>query len=166
MNRTGGKSSCLTSVIFLPTWATWSGERTRFLGLFQGCTGLTIRADRGCSRYGVVVVVVFFTLTDRASTIHSSNIRGCQSGAWTQRGTKVNVPHHGDNPLLRPIGIQIATKSMRLYKQWHRPHREQPRSTRIFKENHNASRPSEHCCRLPTTSVLSNKAGKLRPNQF
>ena len=30
---------------------------------------------------GVVVVVVFFTLTDRASTIPST-IRGCQSGTW------------------------------------------------------------------------------------
>ena len=57
-----------------------------------------------------VVVVVFFTLTDRASTI-PSNIRGCQSGSWSQRGTKVNESHHGDNPLLRPTGIQIATKS-------------------------------------------------------
>ena len=53
---------------------------------------------------------VFFTLTDRASTI-PSNIRGCQSGTWSQRGTKVNGSHHGDNPLLRPTGIQIATKS-------------------------------------------------------
>ena len=30
----------------------------------------------------VVVVVVFFTLTDRASTI-PSNTRGCQSGTWS-----------------------------------------------------------------------------------
>ena len=30
----------LTTVIFLPTRATWSGERARFVGLFQGCTGL------------------------------------------------------------------------------------------------------------------------------
>ena len=30
---------------------------------------------------------------------------------WSQRGTKVNGSHHGDNPLLRPTGIQIATKS-------------------------------------------------------
>ena len=45
-----------------------------------------------------VVVVVFFTLTDRTSTI-PSNIRGCQSGTWSQRGTKVNGSHHGDNPL-------------------------------------------------------------------
>ena len=58
----------------------------------------------------VVVVVVFFTFTDRASTI-PSNIRGCQSGTWSQRGTKVNGSHHGDNPLLRPTRIQIATKS-------------------------------------------------------
>ena len=60
--------------------------------------------------YYSVVVVVFFTLTDRASTI-PSNIRGCQSGTWSQRGTEVNGSHHGDNPLLGPTGIQIATKS-------------------------------------------------------
>ena len=56
------------------------------------------------------VVVVFFTSTDRASAI-PSNIRSCQSGTWSQRSTKVNGSHHGDNPLLRPTGMQIATKS-------------------------------------------------------
>ena len=36
----------------------------------------------------------------------------CQSRLWSQRGTKVNgSPHRGDNALLRPTGIQIATKS-------------------------------------------------------
>ena len=35
----------------------------------------------------------------------------CQSRLWSQRGSKVNGSHHGDNPLLRPTGIQIATKS-------------------------------------------------------
>ena len=36
----------------------------------------------------------------------------CQSRLWSQRGTEVNGSHHnGDNPLLRPTGIQIATKS-------------------------------------------------------
>ena len=35
----------------------------------------------------------------------------CQSRLWSQRGTKVNGSHHGDNPLLRPTGVQIATKS-------------------------------------------------------
>ena len=34
----------------------------------------------------------------------------CQSRLWSQKGTKVNRSHHGDNPLLRPTGIQIATK--------------------------------------------------------
>ena len=59
---------------------------------------------------GCKYVVVFFTLTDRASTI-PSNISGCQSGTWSQRGTKVNGSHHGDNPLLRPTEIKIATQS-------------------------------------------------------
>ena len=35
----------------------------------------------------------------------------CQSRLWSQRGTKTNGSHDGDNPLLRPTGIQIATKS-------------------------------------------------------
>ena len=89
----------------------------------------------------VVVVVVVFTLTDRASTI-PSNIRGCQSGTWSQRGTKVNGSHHGDNPLLRPTGIQIATKryatlqaiaptNSKTVQASFTPYREQPRSTRI-----------------------------------
>ena len=89
-----------------------------------------------------VVVVVVFTLTDRASTI-PSNIRGCQSGTWSQRGTKVNGSHHGDNPLLRPTGIQIATKgyatlqamaptnSKTVHQTSFTPYREQPRSTQI-----------------------------------
>ena len=36
----------------------------------------------------VVVVVVFFTLTDRASTI-PSNTRGCQSGTWSGGQKKI-----------------------------------------------------------------------------
>ena len=89
-----------------------------------------------------VIVVVFFTLTDRASTI-PSNIRGCQSCTWSQRGAKVNRSHHGDNPLLRPTGIQIATKSYAtlqamaptniktVHQTSFTPYREQPRSTLI-----------------------------------
>ena len=34
-----------------------------------------------------------------------------QSRLWSQRGTEFNGSYHGDNPLLRPTGIQIATKS-------------------------------------------------------
>ena len=53
------------------------------------------------------VVVVFFTLTDRASTI-PSNIRGCQSGTWSQRGTKVNGSNHGDNPVVPVLKTHIV----------------------------------------------------------
>ena len=89
------------------------------------------------------VVFVFFTLTDRASTIPSNILRGCQSGTLSQRGTKVNGSHHGDNPLLRPTGIQITTKSYAtlqamaptnnklVHQTSFTPYREQPRSTRI-----------------------------------
>ena len=34
-----------------------------------------------------------------------------QSRLWSQRGTEVNESHHGDNPLFRTTGIQIATNS-------------------------------------------------------
>ena len=33
-----------------------------------------------------------------------------QSRSWSRRGTKVNGLHRGNNPLLKPTGIQIATK--------------------------------------------------------
>ena len=36
----------------------------------------------------------------------------CQSRPWSQRRTKANGSHHGDNPLLRPTGIQIAIKPL------------------------------------------------------
>ena len=34
----------------------------------------------------------------------------CQSRSWSQRGTKVNGLHQGNNPLLKPTGVQILTK--------------------------------------------------------
>ena len=94
------------------------------------------------SRLLLLLYSVFFTLTDRAPTIPSNILRGCQSGTWSQRGTKVNGSHHGDNPLLRPTGIQIATKSYatlqamaptnnKTVQTSFTPYREQPRSTRI-----------------------------------
>ena len=49
-------------------------------------------------------------VVDWASTIPSNIPIKYQSRLWSQRGTKVNESHHGDNPLLRPTGIQIATK--------------------------------------------------------
>ena len=80
---------------------------------------------------------------NRSGLNQPSNIHGCQSGTWSQRGTKVNGSHHGDNPVLGPTGIQIATKSCATLqamaptnnKMVHQtsftPYREQPRSTRI-----------------------------------
>ena len=68
----------------------------------------------------VVVVVVFFTLTDRASTV-PSNICGCQFGTWSQRGTKVNRSHHGTTRYSDQQGSKSRQKVMRLYKRWHRP---------------------------------------------
>ena len=93
---------CCTFWIMLKISTPWSS-----LSSFQSLTHITIRI---LPVFPVAVVVIVFTLTDRASTIHS-NIRGCQSGTWSQRGTKGNGSHHGDNPLLRPTGIQITTKS-------------------------------------------------------
>ena len=40
------------------------------------------------SEHPLVVVVVFFTLTDRASTI-PNNTRGCQSGTWSAGQKKI-----------------------------------------------------------------------------
>ena len=125
-------------------------SRIRILSLLRELKGWLfinkLRAFSLLHRYKtnmlLLLFVVVFTLTDRASTI-PSNIRGCQSGAWSQRGTKVNGSHHGDNPLLRPTGIQIATKSYATLQAMaptnnktvnqtsFTPFREQPRSTRI-----------------------------------
>ena len=108
------------------------------------------RKKKWCPSTTVVVVVVVFTLTDRASTI-PSNIRGCQSGTWSRRGTKVNGSHHGDNPLLTPTGIQIATKSYAtlqamaptngktVHQTSFTPYREQRKSV-------HAPPPQRHCC--------------------
>ena len=59
-------------------------------------------------------------------------------------GTKVNGSHHGNNPLLGPTGIQIATKryatlqamaptnNKTVHQTSFTPYREQPRSTRMI----------------------------------
>ena len=107
-------------------------------------------------------LVVFFTLTDRASAI--PNIRGCQSGTWSERSTKVNGSHHGDNPLLRPIGIQIVTKkyatlqamaptnNKTVHQTSFTPYREQPRWTRIVVAYHDQR--------------SQQQIGQIRSNQF
>ena len=78
-------------------------------------------AIRECYEHRVVVVVVvvdshiqrIVLATEETTVTQQVSPRPvkCQSRLWSQRGTKVNGSHHGDNPLLRPTGIQIATKS-------------------------------------------------------
>ena len=68
---------------------------------------------------GVVVVVVDLQIqrivlaTEETTVTQQVSHRPikCQSRLWSQRGTKVNGSHHGDNPLLRLTGIQTATKN-------------------------------------------------------
>ena len=89
--------------------------RSLSLGLFE------IRnASTQVSSCAVVVIVVvdshiqrIVLATEETTVTQQVSHRPIkfQSRLWSQRGTKVNGSHHGDNPLLRPTGIQIATKS-------------------------------------------------------
>ena len=63
-----------------------------------------------------------------------------------------------------PQGSKSRQKVMRLYKQ-----RQRPMSKRFIKPPYSITRATSidsDCCRLPTTSVLSNKPDKLRSNRF
>ena len=80
----------------------------------------TSESEIGVTRGVVVVVVVvdshiqrIVLATEQTTVTQQVSPRPIkyQSRLWSQRGTKVNGSHHGDNPLLRPTGIQIATKS-------------------------------------------------------
>ena len=86
----------------------------------------------------------------------------CQSRLWSQRGTKVNGSHRCDNPLLRPTGIQIATKKYATLQAMAPTY-----IKTVLKPPYSISAASiDSECRLPTTSVLSNKQDKFRSNQF
>ena len=87
-----------------------------------------------------------------------------QSRLWSQRGTKVNGSHHGDNPLLRPTGIQIVTKSYAALQAMAPTNIKTVHQTSLLHSR--ATSIDSECCRLPTTSVLSKKPEKLRSNQF
>ena len=87
-----------------------------------------------------------------------------QSRLWSQRGTKFNGSHHGDNPLLRPTGIQIATKSYAALQAMAPTNIKTVHQTSLLHSR--ATSIDSECCRLPTTSVLSKKPEKLRSNQF
>ena len=82
-----------------------------------------------------------------------------QSRLWSQRGTKVNGSHHGDNPLLRPTGIQIATKSYAALQAMAPTNIKTVHQTSLLHSR--ATSIDSECCRLPTTSVLSKKPEKI-----
>ena len=82
-----------------------------------------------------------------------------QSRLWSQRGTKVNGSHHGDNPLLRPTGIQIATKSYAALQAMAPTNIKTVHQTSLLHSR--ATSIDSECCRLPTTSVLSKKTEKI-----
>ena len=84
---------------------------------FPGAVGRLNKAIYGLVQVVVVVVdshiqrIVLATEETTVTQQVSPRPIKCQSRLWSQRGTKVNGSHHGDNPLLRPTEIQIATKS-------------------------------------------------------
>ena len=106
------------------------GKMSKRLGDIIGCkyktsswhlNGFPYGSNTGSVVVVVVVVVVvdshiqrIVLATEETTVTQQVSHRPikCQSRLWSQRGsTKVNGSHHGDNPLLRPTGIQIATKS-------------------------------------------------------
>ena len=78
---------------------------------------------------------------------------------------KVNGSHHGDNTLLRPTGIQIATNSYATIQATTPTNIKMVHQTSLLHATRAASIDSD-CCRLPTTSVLRNKPDKLGSNLF
>ena len=88
----------------------------------------------------------------------------CQSRLWSQRGTKVNGSHHGDNPLLRPTGIQIATKSYAALQAMAPTNIKTVHQTSLLHIESNLDRLG---MLSPTHDQRSQqKTGKIRSNQF
>ena len=133
----------------------------------------TDQYQNGSSNLLVVVVVVvdshiqrIVLATEETTVTQQVSHRPIkrQSRLWSQRGTKVNGSHHGDNPLLRPTGIQIATKSYAALQAMAPTNIKTVHQTSLLHSR--ATSIDSECCRLPTTSVLSKKPEKLRSNQF
>ena len=136
--------------------------------------GSTVKYRWEVHRYTVVVVVVvvdshiqrIVLATEETTVTQQVSHRPIkrQSRLWSQRGTKVNGSHHGDNPLLRPTGIQIETKSYAALQAMAPTNIKTVHQTCLLHSR--ATSIDSECCRLPTTSVLSKKPEKLRSNQF
>ena len=88
----------------------------------------------------------------------------CQYRLWSQRGTKVTGSHHGDNPLLRPTGIQIATKSYAALQAMAPTNIKTVHQTSLLHIESNLDRLG---MLSPTHDQRSQqKHGKIRSNQF
>ena len=142
-----------------------TGEKT------MNCCKQTTEKQLGASTSEVVVVVDshiqrIVLATEETTVTQQVSHRPIkrQSRLWSQRGTKVNGSHHGDNPLLRPTGIQIATKSYAALQAMAPTNIKTVHQTSLLHSR--ATSIDSECCRLPTTSVLSKKTEKLRSNQF
>ena len=139
----------------IPQNQVLDGEGTRYFSLV---VVVVVVVDSHIQR--IVLATEETTVTQQVS--HRPIKR--QSRLWSQRGTKVNGSHHGDNPLLRPTGIQIATKRYAALQAMAPTNIKTVHQTSLLHSR--ATSIDSECCRLPTTSVLSKKPEKLRSNQF
>ena len=113
----------------------------------------------------VVVVVVFFTLTDRASTI-PSNLRGCQSGTWSAgqkevRGTFIKRTKKNYKEKGTRITKYTCQKKIKKIDEghsrervWHRVSRES--SYTLPDRNHAPKRVASTAFRSLRVSVFTN----------
>ena len=85
-NKTEKAQKVFVVCVFL---CLWSVRDIRHCSRFsKHCTKPAFEDEIDVKSIAVVVVVVFFTLTDRASTI-PNNTRGCQSGTWSAGQKKI-----------------------------------------------------------------------------
>ncbi|CAN0444398.1 unnamed protein product, partial [Ascophyllum nodosum] len=80
-----------------------------------------------------------------------------QSRSWSQRGTKVNGPHHGDSPLLKSTGMPIATKPLpgKVSVELHCPPQHRPRGRDAAEQG----RAGDHLRRVAAKVTNTNENG-------
>ena len=118
-----------------------------------------------CSRSQIVGVVDSYIqrvvlATEETAVIQQVSRRACgHKEVPRSTGHSMVTTRYSDQQ-----GSKSRQKFVRLYNHWHRP-----MSKRFIKPLYSISRATlidSDCCRLPTASVLSDKADKLRSNQI
>ena len=141
--------------------------------------------------YCLVLATEDTTLTQQVS----HRLLKCRSRSWSQRGTKVNGSHHGDNRYSdqqgsksrqNPCQVQPTENignlsrsflALTILSEGYTKTRyatlykqwHQPKSKRFIKPPFSISRATSidsDCCRLPTASALSNKVDNHAPISF